>query len=104
MTKESTPEILRQIIDELYRSGKPDLPERRAMSDDHDLLLRIDEKLTGMGNAIISANKELNEHKKEDVVAFKEISDRQSKSDLKMAFYAGAICVVVFLMKLFLNV
>lgn len=52
MSKDSTPEILKQLIDELYKSGKSSLPDRRRVSDSNIEHCAVHDKVNIMHQAI----------------------------------------------------
>ena len=50
---DKTNDILREVIDELYRNNSDQLPERRMrMDSDHDLLIRIETTLNNNGKKL----------------------------------------------------
>jgi hypothetical protein len=53
VNKDSTNDVLREIIDELYRRDAGSLPERRMrMDSDHDLLIEIKATLNNNGRKL----------------------------------------------------
>ena len=99
--KDSSENVFKKILDEVYRRGGNDLPERRQfVNTDHDLLTRIDEKVSTMLDRQGIIERSLADHKIDDTTRFNEIKESINKIGIKIAYYSGGIVVSVFLIKL----